>query len=123
MNDKHDSLDARDKEVTESRREFLKKAGRFAVYTPPAVMLLMQPSHATMMQSGIVTKPPTPPDDKPEPPQFTGTLKEYISRTGQFEINSYRAQQAAVPANLQQPWIEMRKSWWSSFWSKAFGGS
>jgi len=28
----------------ESRRDFLKKAGKMALYTPPAIMLLMQPS-------------------------------------------------------------------------------
>lgn len=31
-------------EVEGSRREFLKKTGRFAVYTPPAITLLMYPS-------------------------------------------------------------------------------
>ena len=29
-----------------SRRDFLKKAGKFAVYTPPAMMMLMKPSFA-----------------------------------------------------------------------------
>ena len=28
----------------ESRRDFLKKAGKLALYTPPAIMMLMQPS-------------------------------------------------------------------------------
>ena len=28
----------------ESRRDFLRKAGKLAVYTPPAMMLLMKPS-------------------------------------------------------------------------------
>jgi hypothetical protein len=28
----------------ESRRRFLKKAGKLAIYTPPAMMLLMQPN-------------------------------------------------------------------------------
>ncbi len=28
----------------ESRRDFLKKAGKMALYTPPAIMMLMQPS-------------------------------------------------------------------------------
>jgi len=32
--------------VTEARRRFLKKAGKFAVYTPPAVMMLMKPTFA-----------------------------------------------------------------------------
>jgi hypothetical protein len=34
--------------VAESRRDFLKKAGKFAVYTPPVVMVLMKPSYATV---------------------------------------------------------------------------
>ena len=39
--------DARDAEQTaESRRKFLKQAGKFALYTPPAVMVLMKPSFA-----------------------------------------------------------------------------
>ena len=37
--------------VAESRRDFLKKAGKFAVYTPPAVMVLMKPSYATVSDS------------------------------------------------------------------------
>ena len=37
--------------VAESRRDFLKKAGKFAVYTPPAVMALMRPSYATVSGS------------------------------------------------------------------------
>jgi hypothetical protein len=35
-----------------NRREFLKRVGRFAVYTPPALMLLMQPSYAKIARSG-----------------------------------------------------------------------
>ncbi len=38
-------------ETEESRRAFLKKAGKFAVYTPPAVMLLMKPSFAHINKS------------------------------------------------------------------------
>jgi hypothetical protein len=34
-----------------SRREFLKKAGKFAVYTPPAVLLLMKPGYANICKS------------------------------------------------------------------------
>ncbi len=30
--------------IEESRRDFLKKAGKMAIYTPPAIMLLMHPS-------------------------------------------------------------------------------
>ena len=39
-------------EARAARREFLKKAGRFAVYTPPAMMVLMRPSSAGIARSG-----------------------------------------------------------------------
>jgi hypothetical protein len=39
-------------ETTESaRRDFLKKAGKFAIYTPPAMMLLMHPSRNAVSKS------------------------------------------------------------------------
>jgi len=40
-----------DHNKTESRRDFLKKAGKFAVYTPPALMVMSQSSHATFTKS------------------------------------------------------------------------
>ena len=40
-----------EKEVTDSRRDFLKKAGKLAVYTPPAMLVLMTPSYANMTES------------------------------------------------------------------------
>ena len=36
----------------ESRRDFLKTAGKFAVYAPPALLLMGKPSHATFTKSG-----------------------------------------------------------------------
>jgi len=39
--------------VKKNRRAFLKKAGKFAVYTPPAMMLLMHPSANAVMKSAI----------------------------------------------------------------------
>lgn len=38
------------------RREFLKKAGAFALYTPPTIMLLMQPSHDAIAASGGMSR-------------------------------------------------------------------
>jgi len=35
----------------QARRDFLKTAGKFAVYTPPAVMMLMKPGYARMNKS------------------------------------------------------------------------
>ena len=35
------------------RRKFLKRAGRFAVYTPPAIMLLMNPSRDAVAGSAL----------------------------------------------------------------------
>ena len=38
--------------TTESaRRDFLKKAGKFAIYTPPAIMMLMHPSRSALSKS------------------------------------------------------------------------
>ena len=47
-----------DKEVTtESRRKFLKTAGKFAVYTPPALMLMSNASATYVKDSnGVVIK-------------------------------------------------------------------
>lgn len=36
----------------EARREFLVSAGKFALYTPPALMLLMHPSKNALAVSG-----------------------------------------------------------------------
>ncbi|MCZ6566409.1 MAG: hypothetical protein O6852_09840 [Gammaproteobacteria bacterium] len=42
----------KDQKEMESRREFLKTAGKFAVYTPPALMLMSKSSHANFTKSG-----------------------------------------------------------------------
>ena len=34
-----------------ARRDFLKKAGKFAVFTPPAIMMLMHPSRNAVSKS------------------------------------------------------------------------
>ncbi len=36
----------------ESRRKFLKTAGKFAVYTPPALMIMSKSSHVAFAASG-----------------------------------------------------------------------
>jgi len=41
----------------ESRREFMKQAGKLAVYTPPAVVLLMRPSVNAIAQSAAPSYP------------------------------------------------------------------
>ncbi len=59
-----------DAKVAAARRKFLKSAGKFAIYTPPAVMLLMKPSYATISKS-IAGRPEvehgngTPPSSDP----------------------------------------------------------
>ena len=40
------------KETDDSRRDFLRKAGKLAVYTPPAMILLMQPGREAFALSG-----------------------------------------------------------------------
>ena len=37
---------------SESRRDFIKKAGKFAIYAPPAIMLMSKTGHATIASSG-----------------------------------------------------------------------
>jgi len=39
-------------EIEESRREFMKTAGRLAVYTAPAMVVLMKPSREAIAASG-----------------------------------------------------------------------
>jgi hypothetical protein len=65
MNDAHDSLET-------SRRDFLKKAGKIAVYVPPAMLALSAPSFEAIAQSsgGSDQAPPAggnqPPSWMPE---------------------------------------------------------
>jgi hypothetical protein len=40
-----------DDRTIRARRDFLKKAGKFATYTPPAIMLLMYPSRDAISKS------------------------------------------------------------------------
>lgn len=42
----------------ETRREFLIKAGKIAVYTPPALMMLMHPSKTKACSSAGGKRPP-----------------------------------------------------------------
>jgi|RhiMetdeSRZDD1v2_1073273.scaffolds.fasta_scaffold236056_2 hypothetical protein len=45
-------------ETQQARREFMKTAGKLAVYTPPVLMLLMHPStKAVAASSGLPTNP------------------------------------------------------------------
>ena len=47
------TLTKSEENVKKNRRAFLKKAGKFAVYTPPAMMLLMHPSANAVMKSAV----------------------------------------------------------------------
>ncbi len=49
------SLEARET----SRRDFMKTAGKFALYTPPAIMLLMNPSRKAVASSFPGTPDPS----------------------------------------------------------------
>jgi len=42
-------------EIGESRREFMKAAGRLAVYTPPVLVVLMKPTLEAIAASGATT--------------------------------------------------------------------
>jgi hypothetical protein len=39
-------------EVTKSRRDFVKSAGKLAAYAPPAMVVLMKPSNVAFARSG-----------------------------------------------------------------------
>ena len=54
-------------EAVQARRDFLKKAGKFAVYTPPAVMMLMKPGYATINASSV-GRPRVRPNPESAPP-------------------------------------------------------
>jgi len=41
-------------DIHESRRRFLKSAGKLAIYTPPAMMVLAKPSQASLLISPLV---------------------------------------------------------------------
>jgi hypothetical protein len=47
MEKRNESLMTRNPD-DETRREFLKTAGKMAIYTPPAIMLLMKPSREAL---------------------------------------------------------------------------
>jgi hypothetical protein len=47
-------MEEQNKVKGDSRREFLKKAGKLAVYTPPAMVAMMQPGYASFALSGGV---------------------------------------------------------------------
>jgi hypothetical protein len=55
-----DTLDSAQK----SRREFLEKAGKLAVYTPPVIMMLSYPGTEAIASGG--SQPPKP----PKPPKL-----------------------------------------------------
>lgn len=50
-NQEKPSIETTESIKTESRRNFLKKAGAVALYTPPAIAMLMQPTQASIMKS------------------------------------------------------------------------
>jgi len=48
----------KDENKTEARRKFLKTAGKFAVYTPPALMLMSKANANGLPSNGV--RDPTP---------------------------------------------------------------
>jgi hypothetical protein len=71
-----DNLPPPQDESTEARRNFLKRAGQFAIYTPPAMLMLMHPSRKAIAQTlgkqkgnnGIGNGFDPPPNGKPFQP-------------------------------------------------------
>ncbi len=50
-NETRENIEQKEQGSGQSRREFLKKASAFAIYTPPAITMLMNPSRASMTKS------------------------------------------------------------------------
>jgi|GEM_PF-1502590 hypothetical protein len=83
--DRQDSHMNPEEAVGQARRDFLKTAGKFAVYTPPAVMMLMKPGYARMNKSmtgrphhgnnGIGNGPDPQPPGNPKPNDTPGVHK------------------------------------------------
>ena len=44
--------DKKKEKIAESRRRFVKSAGKLAVYTPPAMVALMKPSYVAFAKPG-----------------------------------------------------------------------
>ena len=63
-----DSLDS----AQQSRRKFLEKAGKLAVYTPPVIMLLSYPGTEAIASGGGGEYPPKRPPKQPpkQPPKW-----------------------------------------------------
>jgi hypothetical protein len=57
----------------EARRAFLRKAGRFAAYTPPTIMLLMHPSAKSIAASGGCCNPGPFQAEQRQPKPVMGT--------------------------------------------------
>lgn len=67
----------------ESRREFLKKAGKFAVYTPPTISLLMHPDVQAIASGGSSI-------DTDEPNQDDGNTAVDVKPKGDWEDDWFR---------------------------------
>ena len=80
----NDSIDKSGLDETEnSRREFIKAAGKLAIYTPPVLMVLMRPTPDAIAQSaGHVNETST--DDKNG--SLVGTASEDESSQRDFSI-------------------------------------
>ena len=80
-------MGTKNKKPGNSRREFLKAAGKLTVYTPPAMMVLANPSLVAIAESGgrtVTYVPPThvPPTYVPPtqiPPSFPETQSGGLS--------------------------------------------
>ena len=76
-----------DKAKTESRRKFLKTAGKFAVYTPPALMLMSKPGSEVFAKShggNDVGEQPQPSSSCGDGGAVTGAMAELCRKLGGF---------------------------------------
>ena len=59
-------------QVENTRREFVKTAGKLAIYTPPALMLLMRPSREAVAASAGLDQTQTSGETNPPSGHYNG---------------------------------------------------
>lgn len=72
-------MGTKNKKPGNSRREFLKAASKLTVYTPPAMMVLANPSLVAIAESGGRTVGYVPPQIPPTPTYVPPTIPEVQS--------------------------------------------
>ncbi len=79
---------ADDQEAVNNRRDFLKKAGKYAIYTPPVMMMLMHPSANAFNKSACVSNGKPGNNDNGTPVGILSDNSPSVSSGGQSKNHS-----------------------------------